>query len=366
MPSPPIRLFVRSVVIAGLTAAAGAGAAHAALIDLPPGRQVNDDPGAGISPTQPAGAVDLAAGALTAGGGHTPWSIFEQAVAGSSQQIFAREFVDGAWVTRGQSLNLRPGGDGEAPSLDFAGPGRTVPWASWYEPDAGGKTQIFASRFAAAANKWLPAGQDRSTTPVASPSLNINIGSDAENPSLAGGATTAGENPEPWVAWQEKDGSATPANQRDQIFVSRGVKTAAATCSGFFPGTGPVVNGFCWQALGHGRVSPTSLTGTTDPSLNIDRSREGIEPDIAFTGPGDTVPWVVWYETGPSGAGLPGNELVFAAKAVRDATALGGFKWVAVGTSASADIGPAGGVCSARPDRDPCLLPERGRDGECP
>ncbi len=347
MPSTPIRLFVRSVVVAGLAAAAGAGGATAALVDLPPGGQVNDDPAAGISPTQAAGAVDLAAGALTAGAAHTPWAVFEQAVAGSTQQIFVREFVNGAWVTRGPSLNLRPGVDGEAPSIDFAGAGRTVPWASWYEPDAGGKTQIFASRFAAAAGKWLAAGQDRASSAPASPSLNINTTNDAENPSVAGGATVAGDNPEPWVAWQETDGSTTAANQRNQIFVSRGVKTAAATCSGFFPGTGPVVNGFCWQALGHGRVSPTSLTGTTDPSLNIDRTREGIEPDIAFTGPSDTVPWVVWYETGPSGAGLPGNELVFAAKGVRDATAIGGFKWVAVGTSASADIGPGAGVCSA-------------------
>ena len=55
-----------------------------------------------------------------------------------------------------------------------------------------------------------------------------------------------------------------------------------------------------------------------------------VEPDDAFTGPSDTVPWVVWYE---QNAGLNGitNELVFAAKAVPDAVADGGFHWVAVG-----------------------------------
>ena len=43
--------------------------------------------------------------------------------------------------------------------------------------------------------------------------------------------------------------------------------------------------------------------------------RDGVEPDMAFTGASDTVPWVVWYEQNPSTVGLNGNELVFAAKA---------------------------------------------------
>ena len=60
--------------------------------------------------------------------------------------------------------------------------------------------------------------------------------------------------------------------------------------------------------------------------------RDAIEPDDAFTGPSDTVPWVVWYEQNPGLNGIT-NELVFAAKAVPDAavTADGGFHWVAVG-----------------------------------
>ena len=68
-----------------------------------------------------------------------------------------------------------------------------------------------------------------------------------------------------------------------------------------------------------------------DPTLNVDPSRNGIEPDDAFTGPGDTVAWVVWYETGPSAIGLRANEQVFAAKIVADPAADGGFHWQAVG-----------------------------------
>ena len=39
-----------------------------------------------------------------------------------------------------------------------------------------------------------------------------------------------------------------------------------------------------------------------DPTLNVDPTRDGVEPDIAFTGANDAVPWVVWYEENASGA----------------------------------------------------------------
>ena len=57
-------------------------------------------------------------------------------------------------------------------------------------------------------------------------------------------------------------------------------------------GSGPAIGGFCWQQVGIHRVGQSS----TDPTLNVDTKRDGIEPDMAFTGAGDTVPWVVWYE----------------------------------------------------------------------
>ena len=134
----------------------------------------------------------------------------------------------------------------------------------------------------------------------------------------------------PWVAWQELDGAAAGTNQ---IFVSRAVKsTAGAPCAGKPANGAPSVNGFCWLQVGLDRIDPATgaSSATGDPTLSIDPTRSAIEPDDAFTGPGDTVPWVVWYEQDPGLNGVD-NELVFAAKAVPDATADGGFHWVAVG-----------------------------------
>src|SRR5438874_2119985 len=59
----------------------------------------------------------------------------------------------------------------------------------------------------------------------------------------------------------------------------------------------PAVGGFCWQQTGIPRFGG-------DPSLNVDPTREGVEPDIAFTGKEDSVPWVVWYEKANSTIGL--------------------------------------------------------------
>jgi hypothetical protein len=88
---------------------------------------------------------------------------------------------------------------------------------------------------------------------------------------------------------------------------------------------------FCWQQVGVDRLDPgggSSAVG--DPTLNVDPSRNGIEPDIGFTGANDKVAWVGWYETDSSSLGLRDNEQVFAAKIVADAAADGGFHWQAV------------------------------------
>ena len=109
---------------------------------------------------------------------------------------------------------------------------RAVPWVSWYEPNdqlAGNKTNIFASRFNASSNLWLPSGQDRSTNAQV-PSLNIHTNRTAEEPSVAGGAAVVGNNPVPWVVWRERDGGSTNAAAKFQIFVSRGF--AASSCAG--------------------------------------------------------------------------------------------------------------------------------------
>src|SRR5206468_12679493 len=150
-----------------------------------------------------------------------PWAIFRTTTSGKDQ-VFVRSFASGAWTTRGigtvgglssasptfsGSLNFDQAQDGEAPAIDFAGPGRAVPWATWYEKTTAFATHenIFASRFDATQNKWVFAGQARSNTP----SLNIHTDQDAENPSVAGGSTADPTKPGPWVTWQET-GAGTP------------------------------------------------------------------------------------------------------------------------------------------------------------
>ena len=228
--------FLRRATLIGVAAALVAAGSAGAVIGLPSdGTQVNNDPADGIDPHQNAGVSDVVGGSLVAGGPRVPWATFEQK-AGGAQRIFVRAFKNGQWVTQGPSLNIDPNVEAEAPSIDFAGAGRTVPWDAWYEPNAalGGEKQIFASRFVAANNMWQPEGQDRG---AGVPSLNINTDKEAENPSVAGGAAVAGADPVPWVAWQEQDGNVNGSGNHDQIFVSKGVKQAApnAPCTGFKP-----------------------------------------------------------------------------------------------------------------------------------
>lgn len=183
---------------------------------------------------------------------------------------------------------------------------------TWYEPNAqlGGNLQIFASRFNAAANHWVPEGQDRGS---GVPSLNIHTNKDAENPTVAGGAAVAGKDPVPWVAWQEQDGNVNGSGNHNQIFVSKGVKQASpnSSCTGFKPSSTASVSAFCFQQVGLDRLASNGGSSSTgDPTLNVDPSRDGIEPDIVFTGPNDTVAWVVWYEKDASHLGLRNNEQV--------------------------------------------------------
>jgi hypothetical protein len=304
-----------------------------------------------------------------------PWATFEQK-SGSSQQIFVRAFKNGQWVTQGRSLNISPDVEAEEPSIDFAGTGRNVPWDSWYEPNAalGGAKQIFASRFNATANTWVPEGQDRGS---GVPSLNIHTDKEAENPSVAGGAAVPGNDPVPWVAWQEQDGNVSGSGNHDQIFVSKGVKQTVANnpCSGLEPSSASSVSLFCWQQVGLDRLDPNGGSSAMgDPTLNVDPSRNGIEPDIAFTGANDKVAWVVWYETDSSSLGLRDNEQVFAAKIVADGAADGTFHWQAVGSGTAGQTnvldtsGSGFGPCAASTSaEDACSLNAiPSKDGEDP
>src|SRR5262249_40101345 len=152
-------------------------AARAAFLPLPAtGSQVNDDLAAGIDPNLDAGVSDVVGGAVGAGKVPVPWATFEQKVGNGEQQVFVRAFKNGTWVTQGfpAALNIDPTQEAEAPSIDFAGTGRTVPWVAWYEPNSasGWPTNIFASRFNASGNVWVPSGQGRG--PLKLSSLNIH------------------------------------------------------------------------------------------------------------------------------------------------------------------------------------------------
>jgi hypothetical protein len=395
------------VALVGVIVAIVAAGSALAFQALPLGTQVNDDAAAGIDKTvsvsgeDPTNA-DVVGGALTAGKPAVPWAVFRQQETNGApppnDQIFARSFAGGAWTTRGKgtvggrsssnptfsgSLNFDQSKDGEAPAIDFAGAGRTVPWATWYENTSGTgfeNNNIFASRFDntgdANQGKWIFGGQSRGTgggaVPV--PSLNIHTDQSAENPSVAGGSAVDPTKPGPWVTWQET--TTLPVNRKDQIFVSRPIGPGAANCDGVKPagievgGHVPAVGGFCFQQTGVPRVG----AGGADPSLNIDPTRNGVEPDIAFTGAQDSVPWVVWYEKEPTSIpGLHDNEMVFAAKGVNDGVgANGGFHWVGVGNQLSATLDTGGtnglGACAeSATNEEHCSLNKNPKgDAESP
>lgn len=336
-----VRRLTVLVIVAGLVCAAGA---YAGISGLPVGTQVNNDPPA-IDPGQNAGLTDLTAGTVTAGNARVPWAAFSQK-SGASQQIFVRAFKGGAWQTQGfpESLNVDATQVAQSPAIDFTGPGRTVPWVGWAEPSAVfGHDQIFASRFvpqpapAQGGGQWIHEGQQVVGT---APSLNINTDRDAAAPSLIGGTTNAGANPAPWLTWQEFDGqqgACTTTVCAPQIFVSHAVPATAGVCpAGTKPNHGSSVGNFCFEQVGLDRVQGSAV-GQQDPSLNVDPSRSGIEGDIAFTGPNDTVPWTVWYENSDSNGGhlsshgLFDADMVFAARAISDAAGDGGFHWQVVG-----------------------------------
>jgi hypothetical protein len=374
-------LASRLVLLAGIVALLCATSAWG-FQQLSPGSQVNDDAASGInkalsvSGNGPANA-DVVGGALIAGKPAIPWAAFRQhESAGAHDQLFVRSFDGGAWTTRGAgtvggkssgsprfrgSLNFDQGQDAQAPAIDFAGAGRAVPWSIWYESTPGngfGAENIFASRFDASQGRWLFGGQARGTVSpgVEVPSLNIHTDEDAQNPAVAGGATVDPTKPGPWVTWQEMDGG------HDQIFVSASEGPGMLNCDGVTPagekvgGHVPAVGGVCWQEMGIGRTGE----GQTDPSLNVDPTRDGAGPDIAFTGKNvvgvqDGVPWVVWFESGASDSTVSrlhhDNAMVFAAEGLADPSAHGGFDWTVVGSAGTGVLDASGsnhfGACAA-------------------
>ena len=153
--------FRRLTVLAFVASLVCAAGAYAAAAGLPPGTQVNNDPPA-IDPGQDAGLTDLTAGTVTAGNARVPWATFSQK-SGTSQQIFVRAFKGGAWQTQGfpESLNVDATQVAQAPSIDFTGANRTVPWVGWAEPSTvlGGHNADLREPLRAAARSrpgWRP------------------------------------------------------------------------------------------------------------------------------------------------------------------------------------------------------------------
>ena len=366
------RLTAAVFVLAAAAVAVFAATALAAFVDLD-GRVDSDKP-AGISPKKDAGALDAQGGSDVAGEPNVPWTDFEKKTSGN-QQIFARSFNGTDWETEGHgtvggrssasptfqsSLNFDQNRDAEEPAIDFAGTGRAVPWATWYEENTApfGHEEIFAARYDTANDVWVFAGQGRpgDAGPDNPPSLNIRTDKDAENPSVAGGNATGNVNaPGPWVIWQEQ------GPNEDQIFVVKPIGPGTTVCpAGTKPAGGAPEGGFCWQQVG---VERSPISSPVEPSLDVDLTRPGIEPDIAFTGTNDAVPWAVWYEINDGEFGVT-NERVFAAKAVvpppdTKGTVDGGFVWEAVGKKTNA---PQILDTSGPNNAGPCLKKQSAED----
>lgn len=175
----------------------------------------------------------------------------------------------------------------QSPFLTLAGDTGN-PWITWAENSSGNLRQIFVSELVNGAF------EPRGTT------LNLHQNVIADQPSI----TFTGENKAvPWVAWVEP----SPGfDNITQIFASR-----------FNAATG------LWQPAGQDR-------GGAEPSLNFQTNHGAARPFI-FGGSteagGVTVPWVAWEERGTAFSAIQ----IFVAKAVKDDTAIGGFRWDFVG-----------------------------------
>src|SRR5205814_8203736 len=109
-------------------------------------------------------------------------------------------------------------------------------------------------------------------------SLNVHTLRTAENPSVASGAAIAGNDPVPWITWEENDGGATDAAALRQIFVAKAVKQAVpgtACPVGTKPTGGNDANGSCWQHVGLDRLNPSGQrpADSGDATLDIAPAR---------------------------------------------------------------------------------------------
>jgi len=328
-PRPRIRLRSALIGVAALSAAAAAPALAAFTLD----GSIANVPGN----LQPASEPSVVLGSLKGhGNARVPWvAQVEPNAGGGPTQVFVEKLAGGQFSLQGESLNFNPAEHVTHPDIDFAGTNFSVPWTAW-EEDAGGVSQIFASRFLPNADLsngvWEINGALRGsvTSPGTQrgPSLNFNPDKGADAPRVHGGSLQANGTPAPWVIWKEE---ASAPGIGEQIFVTKGVKDSQP---------GPAQKGsFTWHIQGADRGTTPAQAAQLGPTLNVQISPtiDAEHPDITFTGKDSTVPWAVWYEEPnnlPAGTepAAPNNQRVFAAKFVPDA-ALGdrGGRWVPVG-----------------------------------
>lgn len=223
---------------------------------LPEGGFVADEPPVN-SPDESAHSPSLAVELNSS----EPWVAFVQ-----NNRILVSKLISGAdqWAQQDGALNRSLAITASSPSLDFAGSNRDVPWVAWNEAGQ------------------INAGWYNGSNWVLTPILNRDPAREAGQPALAAGATVSGSEPLPWVAWGEFTSDFV------QIAVSRAVADAGAQ------------GGFRWQAVG-------------DP-FSFAAARDATNPDLAFAGAGNTIPWVVWQE---AGAGAPSR--IFARRFVSNA-----------------------------------------------
>ena len=279
-----------------------AGAASAQVVQLPPNGQVNDDPRGRDRPAPGRGRLRRRrrlAGRRAACPG--PRSSRRPARAAD---LRAR-VQERRWQTQGPaSLNIDADQEAEAPvdRLRRHRPHRAVGRRGTSPTPTSRRQDEHLRQPLRRRARTRGSPRARTARPADSvPSLNIHTDQDAENPALAGGAAVAGNDPVPWVAWQEKDGA---ARRRARTRSSSRARVKQTRLPGLTrPGGGTSVSGSAGSRSASSAWTPTSPARRRQAtrSLNVDPTRDGVEPDIAFTGPSDTVPWVVWYEQSPSG-----------------------------------------------------------------
>jgi len=292
-----VRVRLSAILAVAIVIFAGGASSRAGPAQIP-GVVVGfqQDGGAvNINPAQDSLAPALTLGSLT-GGAPRPWlASTEGGAGGAATQVVVTEFNSSnhTWEQRGAALNFAPANSAGNPSVAFAG---TTPWTAFVE-SIGGVKQLLADYLTGSA--WRPTGM---ATGNAAPSLNLDAGQNADNPSIAADTTSP-----PWLAWRESAASAGT-----QIFVRQAVASGGA------------LGGFDWQITGKNDAT------LQQPTLNRDIQRSAGAPDLALLGAVPGQAWVVWHEEGGGRAAR-----VFAAMAIADATAQGGVRWDAVGGQAA-------------------------------